>query len=163
MRGYRLLVLYWCSHRRRLQVCLPSVSSYVRLSVCLSAEVSIPRSGIFQPFRSRASGLFNLGKLWSNHQIGPRFGLGKSLKIIKKNIQASLMKLCMWTGSNVLIMDIIFFSPSHENSGSYGNRNSQNVAKTNGSDDNSKAIQPSLMKLGMWTGGNLIVHRFKLV
>ena len=49
----------------------------------------------------------------------------------------------------MLIMDIIFFSPSHENCGSYGNRNSQNVAKTNGSDDNSKAIQPSLMKLGM--------------
>ena len=49
----------------------------------------------------------------------------------------------------MLIMHIILFPLSHENCGCYGNRNSQIVAKTYGSRENSKTIQASLMKLGM--------------
>ena len=44
-----------------------------------------------------------------------------------------------------------FFSPTHENCRCYGSRNSQIVAKTYGSRDNSIAIQASLIKLGMRT------------
>ena len=48
---------------------------------------------------------------------------------ISKTNQASLMKLGMYTGGNVLIMHVIF-SPSHENCVCYGKGNGQNVAKT---------------------------------
>ena len=61
-----------------------------------------------------------------------------------KIIQATfimLMKLVVWTSENVLIMHVIFYSPSDENCGCYGNENIQNVAKTYGSRDNLKTIQ----------------------
>ena len=49
----------------------------------------------------------------------------------------------------MLIMHVILFSPSNENCGCYGNGNSQNVAKTYASQDNSKTIQAALIKLDM--------------
>ena len=59
----------------------------------------------------------------------------------------------------MLIMHINLFSSSNENCGCYGNGNSQNVVKTYGSRDNSKTIWATIMKLGMWTGGNVrIMH-----
>ena len=47
----------------------------------------------------------------------------------------------------MLIMHIILFPLSHENCGCYGSRNSQNIAKIYGSQDNSINNQASLMKL----------------
>ena len=68
------------------------------------------------------------------------------------------MKPGMLADGNVLIMHLIFFFlPSYENCGCYGNKNSQIVAKTYGSQDNSKTIQASLMKLGIWRGGNVMI------
>ena len=49
----------------------------------------------------------------------------------------------------MLIMRVILFPLSHENCGCYGNGNSQIVGKSFGSQDNSKTIQATLMKLGM--------------
>ena len=45
----------------------------------------------------------------------------------KKN-WATFMKCGMWTGGNVLIMHVIFFSPSNENCGCYGNESGKTVA-----------------------------------
>ena len=67
------------------------------------------------------------------------------------------MKLGIWTGGNVLIMHVIFFSSSNENCGCYGNGNSPNVVKKYGSWDNSKIIRANFTKLGMWTGGNVLI------
>ena len=52
-----------------------------------------------------------------------------------------LMKLGVWTSDNMLIMHVIFYSPSDKNCGCYGNENIQIVAKTYGSRDNLKTIQ----------------------
>ena len=64
---------------------------------------------------------------------------------ISKTIQASLMKLGMYTGGNVLIMHVIFSPSNKKNCGCYGNGNSQNVAKRM----DSKIIQ-KIFKLVWW-------------
>ena len=68
-------------------------------------------------------------------------------KIIQA-ILIMLMKLGAWTSDSVLIMHVIFFSPSYENCGCLCNENIQNVAKTYGSRDILKTIQATLMKVG---------------
>ena len=58
-------------------------------------------------------------------------------------------------------MLIIFLFLSYEHCGCYGKGNSQIVAKHMGPEITKTTIQASFMKLGMWTGGNvLIMHIF---
>ena len=54
-------------------------------------------------------------------------------------------------------MHVNLISPSHENCGCYGNGNSKIVAKTFGTRDNPITIQVSLIKLGICTGGYLLL------
>ena len=56
--------------------------------------------------------------------------LTSGFKDNSKTIQASFMKLGMWTGGKVLIMHTILFLLSHENCGCYGNGNGQTLSKT---------------------------------
>ena len=69
------------------------------------------------------------------------------------------MKLGIWIDGSMEIMHVILFSFLDQNSGCYGNGNSQNRASTDGSFDNSKSIPVRLMKLRLWIDGNMeIMH-----
>ena len=57
-------------------------------------------------------------------------------------------------------MHVIFFLPSHENCGCYGNGNSQILAKTYGSRDNSLTIQTSFVH--RWQCVDYVRHFFSL-
>ena len=79
-------------------------------------------------------------------------------KIIQA-ILIMLMKLCVWTSDNVLIMHVIFYSPSHEHCGCYGNENIQNVAKTYGSrDKNYSSYLNESWYVNRWLDANYARH-----